>query len=110
MSTVSTEAESIQAQVTRYLTDADRNGDADRMAQRIALAHSRGSRVVGFRRAGRELFVYEERSDGANRLAIDAVARDGRLRRTATVWTGRSLESWLAENHHYLEWIAPRWR
>ncbi|WP_247729506.1 hypothetical protein [Halovivax limisalsi] len=105
------EAEALQGTIERYLRRADREGDVERMAQRIALAHGRGSRVVGFRRDGRELFVHEVADEaGPSTLAIVGVDRDGRLDRTATVWRDRDLRRWLEENHHYLEWIAPGWR
>ena len=111
MPQTTTQAAALQRRIRRYLLETGRDGDVDRMAQRIALEHARGSRVVGFRRDGRELFVRE--ADGANgrcTLAIDEVTRDGRLNRTAVVWRGRDLDRWLAENHHYREWLAPDWR
>lgn len=111
MSLSTDEAAELQQTVRRYLRGTNRDGDVDRMAQRIALNHAQGSRVVGFRRNGRELLVCEDDgADGRRTLAIDEVARDGRLHRTAIVWRGRDVAEWLAANHHYLEWIASEWR
>ena len=111
MTQVLAEAEALQAQIRNYLRSVERVGDLDRIAQRIALQHSRGSRVVGFRRSGRELFVHEaDRADGGNLLAMYQVERDGKLLQTGTVWKGKELDSWLDEHSFYLEWIAPEWR
>lgn len=110
MSLAADDPEAVQGQVERYLRRTDRVGDVERMAQQIALAHSRGRRVVGFRRGSRELFVHEVDDEGVSSLAILRVGRDGRLDRTATVWRDRDLRRWLEANHHYLEWIAPEWR
>ena len=105
----SCDGERIQRSVLAYLQTTDRPGDDVRTAQRLALAHSRGTRIVGFRRDGREVVVYET-GDGSNALTIYAVGRDGRLERTAVLWRGHDLERWLDEHRHYLDWIAPRWR
>ena len=91
------------APLRAYLDRVDRDGDRDRIAQRVALEQSRGSRVVGFRRRGREVFLYEEES---GELGVFEVGRDGELVRVGLVWTGERLDEWLTENRHYLDLVV----
>lgn len=107
MTRVLADSEDLQARIRTYLDTVDRSGDVDRIAQRIALRHSRGSRVVGFRRDGRELFVFDV---DRHELGIYQVERDGKLSPIGTVWRGNEVEPWLDEHSFYLDWIAPEWR
>ncbi|AHG01129.1 hypothetical protein HALLA_17465 [Halostagnicola larsenii XH-48] len=104
----SCDGETLQNELRRYLEDCNRTGDTERIAQELARKHSVGYQVVGFRRRGNEVFLYEQRSSvSSNELTIHEVTVDGRLPRIGTVWTGRVLEDWLAHHQYYLEWVHP---
>ncbi|MDJ1432278.1 hypothetical protein [Halostagnicola sp. A-GB9-2] len=102
------EAETLQNELRRYLTQCDRTGDTERIAQELARKHSVGYRVIGFRRRGNEVLLHEKRTSATgNELTIHEVCVDGRLPKIGTIWTGRDLEDWLAHHRYYLEWVHP---
>ena len=103
MSLTTAEAETLQAAIRAYLDRVEREGDRERIAQRVALEQSRGSLVVGFRRRGREVFLYETVS---GELGVYEVGRDGALVRVGLVWKGERLGEWLTENRYYLDWVV----
>lgn len=96
------EAEAVQREIRTYLRTIDREVDAERIAQRLAREHGLGRRVVGFRRRGREVLLYDE---GRGSLDIFEVRVSGHLDPAGTVWRGRDLWEWLDRHHHFLEWV-----
>ncbi|MFC6717763.1 hypothetical protein ACFQGT_08995 [Natrialbaceae archaeon GCM10025810] len=96
--------ETLQTSLRRYLEGVDRAGDPERLAQRLAREHTLGSAVVGFRRTGREVLRYDDRT-GA--LTIHEIGLDDHLPCLGTCWKGRNLEAWLREHRYYLEWVRP---
>lgn len=102
--------EALQTDLRDYLEQVDRAGDPERIAQRLARKQSLGSHVVGFRRHGREVLLYEEPASGPNGLYIHEISLDGHLPRIGTVWKGRDLDQWLREHCFYLDWVHPDFR
>ncbi|RQG89353.1 hypothetical protein [Natrarchaeobius chitinivorans] len=108
---MTSELESLQVELQEYLKKVDRAGDPDRLAQRLTRKHSVGSYVVGFRRRGREVFLYEEGGqDESDVLRIHEIGIDGHLPCVGTVWKGRDLDQWIRHHRPYLEWIHPAFR
>ncbi|WP_290815618.1 hypothetical protein [Halovivax sp.] len=102
------DAETLRTRIREYLERAGHDGDAERIAQRLARAHAQGTKVVGFRRRGREVVLYEAADpDGPSELSLHRVGRSGRLTRSGTIGRNGNLGRWLAAHRYYLEWVRP---
>ena len=97
--------EALQEALESYLTKIDWTGDRERLAQRLAHAHSRGAHVVGIRRRGQEVLLHESEA-----LTVHELEPSGRFYRVGTIWRDGDLERWLEHHRYYLEWVNPAYR